>query len=89
MQYVDGNALGGTFLELFGVELTTATGVCGSCGKSGEVATLRSPLIQPQPNRRLVRQLLELQRLVSLPHVDAPRQEIRSLLCVPQLVCGA
>jgi hypothetical protein len=41
MQYVDGNALGGTFLELFGVELTTATGVCGSCGRSGEVATLR------------------------------------------------
>jgi hypothetical protein len=47
MDYVDGNALGGTFLELFGIELTIATGVCGSCGRRGEVATLRVYLRAP------------------------------------------
>ena len=40
MEYVDGNALGGTLNELFGVEMTVATGVCGTCGRRGEVATL-------------------------------------------------
>jgi hypothetical protein len=29
---LDGNAIGGLLLELFGVELTAATSVCGSCG---------------------------------------------------------
>jgi uncharacterized protein DUF6510 len=47
MDYVDGNALGGTFLELFGIELTIATGVCGSCGRSGEVATMHVYLRAP------------------------------------------
>jgi hypothetical protein len=37
---LDGNALGGLMLELFGVEMTIATGVCGSCGRAGELATL-------------------------------------------------
>jgi hypothetical protein len=47
MEYVDGNALGGTFLELFGIELTVATGVCGACGQKGEVATLHVYLRAP------------------------------------------
>ena len=29
---LDGNAIGGLMLELFGVEMTTAIGACGSCG---------------------------------------------------------
>jgi len=29
---LDGNALGGMMLELFGVEMTTATSICRSCG---------------------------------------------------------
>jgi Zn finger protein HypA/HybF involved in hydrogenase expression len=37
---LDGNAIGGVMLELFGVEMTTATGVCGSCGAAAQVATL-------------------------------------------------
>jgi hypothetical protein len=37
---LDGNAIGGLLLELFGVEMTTATSVCGSCGASGPVARL-------------------------------------------------
>jgi hypothetical protein len=37
---LDGNAIGGLLLELFGTEVTDATGVCASCGTSGYVATL-------------------------------------------------
>jgi hypothetical protein len=29
---LDGNALGGLLLELFGIEMTVAETVCGSCG---------------------------------------------------------
>lgn len=29
---LDGNAIGGMMLELFGVEMTTATEVCATCG---------------------------------------------------------
>ena len=35
---LDGNAIGGLLLELFGVEMTTATGICGSCGAMNEMA---------------------------------------------------
>jgi hypothetical protein len=37
---LDGNAIGGVLLELFGADLTAATGVCRSCGAQGYVATL-------------------------------------------------
>jgi Family of unknown function (DUF6510) len=37
---LDGNAIGGLLLELFGVELTVATGVCASCGAAEQVARL-------------------------------------------------
>jgi hypothetical protein len=37
---LDGNAIGGLLLDLFGVELTVATSVCGSCGAREQVARL-------------------------------------------------
>ena len=37
---LDGNAIGGLLLELFGTDLTAATGICASCGAEGYVATL-------------------------------------------------
>jgi len=37
---LDGNALGGVLLELFGVELTAAPCTCGSCGNRAELARL-------------------------------------------------
>ena len=37
---LDGNAIGGLLLELFGREITDATGVCGSCGAREPVARL-------------------------------------------------
>jgi hypothetical protein len=35
---VDGNAIGGLLLEVFGTEMTTATGACAECGAVGQVA---------------------------------------------------
>ena len=35
---LDGNAIGGVMLELFGVEMTTATAVCASCGAHEQMA---------------------------------------------------
>ena len=41
------NAIAGLLLEVFGAEMTTATGVCGSCGASGYVAELEVYLRAP------------------------------------------
>ena len=35
---LDGNAIGGMLLEVFGTEMTTVTGTCGSCGTPSLVA---------------------------------------------------
>ncbi len=37
---LDGNAIGGLLMEVFGTEMTTATGTCGNCGATREVAEL-------------------------------------------------
>jgi hypothetical protein len=37
---LDGNAIGGLLIEVFGTEMTAATGRCGSCGAAGPVAEL-------------------------------------------------
>jgi Family of unknown function (DUF6510) len=38
MEALDGNAIGGLLHEVFGAELTAATGTCASCGARGPVA---------------------------------------------------
>ena len=38
MEALDGNAIAGLLLDVFGTELTTATGVCASCGAEGRLA---------------------------------------------------
>ena len=38
---LDGNAIGGVLLELFGAELTASPSVCGGCGAREEVARLQ------------------------------------------------
>jgi hypothetical protein len=47
MDALDGNAIAGRLVDVFGVEMTTATGVCGACGDKavlGEVEVyLRAP----------------------------------------------
>jgi uncharacterized protein DUF6510 len=40
MDALDGNAIAGLLFDVFGAEMTTATGVCGSCGASSVVAEL-------------------------------------------------
>jgi hypothetical protein len=37
---LDGNAIGGLLMELFGSEMTTAVGTCGKCGTAGQVAEM-------------------------------------------------
>ena len=37
---VDGNAIGGLLIEVFGTEMTTAVGTCAQCGATGQVAEL-------------------------------------------------
>ena len=37
---LDGNAIGGVMLELFGSDMTVAESICGSCGAHGEIARL-------------------------------------------------
>jgi Zn finger protein HypA/HybF involved in hydrogenase expression len=37
---LDGNAIGGMLLELFGAEMTLAVTTCRSCGARGEIARL-------------------------------------------------
>jgi hypothetical protein len=40
MDRLDGNAIGGVMLELFGAELTASPCVCGGCGAREELARL-------------------------------------------------
>ena len=47
MDALDGNAIAGQLVEVFGAELTTATGVCAGCGASCPVAELEVYLEAP------------------------------------------
>jgi hypothetical protein len=38
MEALDGNAIGGLLIEIFGVEMTTAEGECAQCGTVAQVA---------------------------------------------------
>jgi hypothetical protein len=40
MDALDGNAIAGLLHDVFGAEMTTATGACGSCGATSVVAEL-------------------------------------------------
>jgi hypothetical protein len=40
MEALDGNAIGGLLIEVFGAEMTTATGTCATCGAVAQVAEL-------------------------------------------------
>ncbi len=40
MDAVDGNAIGGLLLEVFGTEMTSAPTVCGNCGDARLLAEL-------------------------------------------------
>ena len=40
MEALDGNAIAGVLFDVFGTEMTTATGVCEHCGAVAQVAEL-------------------------------------------------
>jgi len=40
MDAVDGNAIGGLLIDVFGTEMTAANSICGTCGTSRPVAEL-------------------------------------------------
>ncbi len=40
MEAVDGNAIGGLLLDVFGAEMTAAKGTCATCGNVGPMAEL-------------------------------------------------
>jgi hypothetical protein len=41
MEALDGNAIAGRLMDVFGAEMTTARGECASCGVTGYVAEFR------------------------------------------------
>jgi Family of unknown function (DUF6510) len=47
MAVLDGNAIAGLLYEVFGREMTTASGVCASCGATHAVAELEVYLRAP------------------------------------------
>jgi hypothetical protein len=40
IEQLDGNAIGGLLIDVFGAEMTAAWGTCGNCGARGQVAGL-------------------------------------------------
>jgi hypothetical protein len=40
MEPLDGNAIGGLLIDVFGAEMTSASGTCGTCGATAPVAEL-------------------------------------------------
>jgi hypothetical protein len=40
MDALDGNAIGGLLMDVFGGEMTAVSGTCGTCGATGPVAEL-------------------------------------------------
>ena len=47
MDALDGNALAGSLLDVFGAEMTTAIGVCANCGATRPVAEFEVYLRAP------------------------------------------
>ena len=40
MEPLDGNSIGGLLIDVFGADMTGASGTCGTCGATGPVAEL-------------------------------------------------
>jgi hypothetical protein len=47
MDALDGNAIAGALFDVFGAEMTTATGVCAGCGATAQVGELAVYLRAP------------------------------------------
>jgi DNA-directed RNA polymerase subunit RPC12/RpoP len=47
MEPLDGNAIAGPLAELYGAEMTTASGICRNCGAEAQIAELQVYLSGP------------------------------------------
>jgi hypothetical protein len=47
MDPLDGNAIAGQLFDVFGVEMTTASGTCANCGATAPIAELKVYLRAP------------------------------------------
>jgi hypothetical protein len=65
---LDGNAIGGMLLELFGVELTAATEVCRTCGTADVIARLEVYMDAPGTVVRCAHCKAVLMRIVRGPN---------------------
>jgi hypothetical protein len=72
MQPLDGNAIGGLLLDVFGTEMTVATSVCAGCGATRQVAELQVYLRAPGT----------IVRCSSCENVVMVLVEIRGVTCV-------
>ena len=52
MDPVDGNAIAGMLVEIFGAEMTDSLGTCATCGTCGRLAELRVYMNAPGPVAR-------------------------------------
>ena len=57
MEAVDGNAIGGLLLEVFGTEMTSAPTVCETCGDARPVAVRSALLVRDEAVERQLRRL--------------------------------
>lgn len=79
MEALDGNAIAGTLFDVFGEEMTTATGVCASCGASSYLAELKVYLRAPGT----------IARCGHCDNIAMVLVEIRGVTCVDMRGLGA
>ena len=77
---LDGNAIGGLMLELFGIEMTTATTVCRTCGATEPLARLEVYVHAPGTVVRCATCKSVLMRVVRGP--DRTWLELSGLRCL-------
>ena len=75
---LDGNAVGGMLIEVFGEDLTGLGTTCPDCGRHGELATLRAFTHAPGVVLRCPACDAVLMRIVRTPR--GVRQEVRLLM---------
>jgi hypothetical protein len=79
MEAVDGNAIGGELLEVFGSEMTATTGRCRFCGAVNHVAQLRVYMRAPGAVGRCpacMRVVLVLTRIHGTARIDTSGFEL-------------
>lgn len=75
---LDGNAVGGLLIEVFGEDLTGLESTCPDCGRNGELATLRAFTHAPGVVLRCPACDAMLLRIAQTPH--GVRYEARLLM---------